>query len=287
MPSVPEVPSAPQMPSVPEVGAGHRVRSVLRIGIGTGVVVLGLLISHWTATSDPRPGPAQAAAVPVSRQVGADVAGNGRPVVIRYSGHMVRRCEAVGLYARNPSGQAQLRRELHAAARTLGLTVTDLAADVLSPATLERAAPDVVACLPEGAGPSVAHRLLAARLVGADHSTAESVLVHAVTFTVRPVHTTAISLAAAVDREGILSDTLGRYDVDRSSTARLVIRYIGPLVSDSEIDGVRAAIARRAGTSSAAVRVTALSTAWPAIDPATEPPPAPATQTAPPPQHHH
>jgi hypothetical protein len=251
------------------------------------VVVLGVAISHWTAT---QPGPdatSASAAVAISRQIGTSVAGNDRPVVTKYDGLMIRRCDAVGLYANNVGNATNLRRQLHAAAGALGLTLTDLSADVLSAATLEKQSPDVVACLPPGASPAMTERLLATRRTGEDHHAAESVLVHELKFTIRPVHTTATLLAAAVDREGILSDTLGGYAVDTKDAAgQLVISYTGPLLSDTEVDGVRDAIARQGGTTPANVSVTPLSAAGQGIDLATEAPAAPASAPTASPQHH-
>jgi hypothetical protein len=224
---------------------------------------------------------------PISQVVGDNVAGNDRPTVIRYGGLMIRRCEAIALYATKAGGGERLRQELHAAARARGIAVIDLTAGVLSPATLQSQAPDVVACLPPSTSAATAQRLSAGRLSGEGHHTEESVLIHQLVFSLRPVHTTAKRLAAAIAREGILTDTLGNYraTVDKS-TQRLTITYTGQLLSDTEIDGVRDAIARRDHGVGADISVTPLSTAGPAIDLSTEPLPAPATEPTVPHQHH-
>jgi hypothetical protein len=256
--------------------------------IAVGGLILGALVAHLAGAgallgSPDRPN----GAVPISQEVGDSVAGNGRPTVITYGGLMIRRCQAVLLYEKVVGSAETLRRELHAAAKLDGLSLTDLPADVLSPATLERPAPEVVACLQSADGAPAARRLLAARLPGVRLRGTESVLVHSLTFSLRPAHLTPQRLAAAIDRDGILTDTLGTYGLRVADpSGRLMVSYTGPLLSDREIDEVRAAIARPDQASSALVGVAPASTAGPPIDLATEPPPAQAVEVQPSERHH-
>lgn len=273
---------------MPQAADARRARWFRLARIAAGGLLIGALVTYLAGARAPR-GTVETpnGAVPLSQQVGDSVAGNGRPTVISYGGLMIRRCQAVLLYERVVGSAEALRRELHAAAKVTGLSLTDLPADVLSPATLERAAPEVVACLPPSGGAPAARRLLAARLPGALQRGTESVLVHSLTFSIRPAHLTPRGLAAAIDRDGILTDTLGTYAVRVAGpSGRLVVSYTGPLLSDREIDAVRAAIASPDRTSADLVGVAPASTAGPPIDLATEPPPAQVVEVQPP-EHQH
>jgi hypothetical protein len=241
------------------------------LGVALSVTAAAaLLLGVWR---NPAPDPVPAAAPVI--QVGEG--GNGRPVV-SYDGLMVRRCTAVAVYPAVPGSAPAVRRALRAAGARAGLALVDVPPDVLSPATLQRQVPEVVDCVPPGTDTA---RLLARPLPGEDHHLVESVLVHDLAFTVRPTGRTPAALAAALDREGILADSLGRYDV-RVAGPALRILYTGLLLGDDEVTTVRAAIARWSG--GAAVTVGPRSPTGPGVRLADEPPPAPALPDD---AHHH
>lgn len=215
-----------------------------------------LVFGAWRApASDP---------VPLAPAVAGNEIGNERPAVISYDGPMIRRCTAIAVFPRTrgtgPAIQAALR------ARS-SVALTELPPGVLSAATLEQEVPEVVDCVPYAADPG---RLLATPLPGEDHHRVESVLVHDLVFTVTPHARTPAATAVALDREGILADSLGRYQV-RIAGSALRILYTGPLLGDDEIATVRTGIARQSGTTT--VTVTPRSPTGPGVIIADEPPP--------------
>jgi hypothetical protein len=220
-------------------------------------------------------------------QVGGSAVGNARPLVT-YDGLMVRRCQAVAVYPAVRGSAATLRSALHAVAKAAGSPLRDLPADVLSAATLEVAVPDVVACLPAGQGAADAERLLAVALPGADHQAAEPVLVHDLAFSVHPRSSNVGVLSDALDREGVLADALGSYELAGSGpTGDLVVGYTGPLLSDGEIELLREAIARPAGTTAAEVGVRPRSVEGVGVELSQEPAAAEVTRTRAPTGHLH
>ncbi len=238
-----------------------------------------LVAGYATGTGSPVP--------PGSGPVGSSAVGNGRPLVT-HDGLMVRRCQAVAIYPAARGSGAAVRRALHAEAAAADLALRDLPADVLAAATLEAGVPEVVACLPADRGPADADRLLAVTLPGADHRAAEPVLIHDLAFAVHPRSSTVAVLADALDREGILADALGAYQLDGSGPGGdLVVGYTGPLLSDSEIDSLREAIARPAGTTAAEVRVGPRSVEGVGVELSQEPAAAEVNRTAAPPGHLH
>jgi hypothetical protein len=239
------------------------------LGVVVAAAAVGaLVLGAWRA-------PAPDVVAPAVPAVSGSELGNGRPAVISYDGLMVRRCTAVAVFG----GAAGIRRSLQVSARRAGFALVDLPPDVLSPVTLQKQVPEVVECLPAGASSADAARLLAPV---SEHHLVESVLVHDLTFSVRPARPPA-AVAAALDREGILADSLGRYQV-RVDGPALRILYTGLLLGDDEIGTVQAAIARQAGTTPDAVSVGPRSPTGTGVILADEPaPPAPLPETA---DHH-
>jgi hypothetical protein len=259
-----------------------RLSPMGRLGVAVSVAAAAALaVGTW---QPPGAGPGQSpGAGPQPRPVAAGgELGNGRPAV-SHDGLMVRRCTAVAVYPAVPGGGGPVRRALRAAASRAGLTLVDLPPDVLSPRTLRRQVPEVVDCLPPAATPGDATRLLSRPLAGAGRHLVETVLVHDLAFTVRPAGRSPAAVTAALDREGILADSLGRYRV-RTVGPELRILYTGLLLGDDEVGTVRAAIARPAGTDPAAVAVGPRSTAGTGVRLADEPSPADPGPEA---THHH
>jgi hypothetical protein len=85
----------------------------------------------------------------------------------------------------------------------------------------------------------------------------QPVLVHDVTFAVIPAPgITPAAAAATEDREGILTDVLGRYrtTVQRSG---VTVRYFGAILSDVSVSSVRSAMGRAAGVPADQVQISA------------------------------
>jgi hypothetical protein len=250
--------------------SAHGVRVAAWAVVGTAAAGSFLLGTGSAATPSAFSAPLDGASV-----------GNARPAVSVYDGQLVRRCEAVAVWADDPSGIDALRRELHAQAEESQVRLLDLPAGVVAPATLAVGIPDVVACLPWDVEPDRVSQLLPRPLPGQLRTAQESVLVHDLVLGVRP--TTGISDAiAALDQEGMLADLLGEYAVDGSGPAgELTVRYTGPLLSDAEVEAVRAAIGRAAGTTAAAVAVGPGPAPGPGIELPAEPEPADPETTGP------
>ncbi len=240
-------------------------------------VAAAALVLHGRG-SDPRSGLVAVASA-------AGEIGNGRPAITRYDGLMVRRCTALAVYL-GPGGNADtVRTALHTAADQAALPLIDLPPGVLSPATLEVQVPEVVGCLPAGATVADAGRVLPGLLPGEAHGSVETVLVHDLRFDVRTGAVAPYDVARALDREGVLADVLGRFDVDLPAAGLVRVHYTGPLLADDEVEVVRAALARGADIPVSAVTVAPGDPRGPGVDLRHEPTaPAPTVQTPP---HHH
>jgi hypothetical protein len=160
---------------------------------------------------------------------------------------MVRRRVAIAVHPAAGADNTLIGRRLRAAADAEGLgPLTDATFAVFSAELLKYLVPEIVVVLPEGASLQDAERLMK------DHSNPgvafyllESVLVHDLTFAVMSTAVPSGEIRARVDREGVLSDSLGRYTTE-VQTSGLVIRYFGALLSDGQVLAVRGSIARAA-----------------------------------------
>ena len=243
-------------------------------------------------------GPTSSASAPSASVVAADAAhaadadmGNGRPLVT-HDGLMVRRRVVIAILPAPGADVAALRHELGRAAAGRHTSVSDISPSVLDPADQEALQPDLTLVLPAGATPADAKNVVAP--VGASRSTlpgvqdyeVASVLVHDLRFTVRASDPPA--LAAAIAREGILTDALGSYSTSGSG-GTLEITYTGPLLSDALVEVVRGGIARGEGVASSSVTVGPRSTTGVGVTLAEEPAPAPVVDevAAPARQGHH
>ncbi len=207
------------------------------------------------------------APVAFAAPVSGGTVGDGRPAVGPYDGLLVRRCEAVALWAADEAARSVLPTALRRAAAAEGLPLLDLPVDVVSATTLASGIPDVVGCLPPGVA-------LAAPVAGAGRVGHEPVLLHDLVLAVRPAGTTA-EAAAALDREGVLADLFGQYRIDAGSSAELLVHYVGPLLGAAQVDASRAAVARATGTSPADVEVRPGLPDGPGVTLAQEPEPVP------------
>ena len=257
--------------------APPRRLSWTRLAGALPALAAGTLLWGWTHGPQPD---AATAVRPVSE------AGNSRPLVLRYDGLMVRRCEAVTVTVAPGADARAVRVLLHAAGDRAGLPLLDLSPGVLPAASLDVTVPDIVACLPQSASAADADLLLPQPLPGEQRHSVQAVLVHDLAFAVRPERGTPADAASAIDREGSLADTLGHYDVVSGTAGELQVLYTGQLLGDDEVDSVRAAVARAADMPVPSVTVLPRSPLGTGVDLRTEPVPASDAATAPAVHHH-
>ncbi|OFI37362.1 hypothetical protein BIU82_09860 [Arthrobacter sp. SW1] len=243
-----------------------------------GLVLAFLLAACTPAGKDPAaPGPVPEGgiATPAGAAVAAADLGNGRPSV-GYDGPMVRRRLVIAVHPAEGADIAALRRTLMAAGSLRSLALEAIQPTVLEQAVLDHLVPELIVALPESTTRAAAEALADAAFTrggatpGVEHVHVQQVLVHELRFTVRSAEPEA--LAAAIDREGILSDALGNYGKDVARDG-LAIDYTGPLLSDAMVESVRHGIARQAHVPDSAVAVSPR-TAGGGVDMSTEPLPA-------------
>jgi hypothetical protein len=262
-----------------------------RAATAVAVLLLIFTLAGWTGVGGRVRDTGTSRQLPVAvvgNQTGSDI-GNGRPQVT-YDGLMVRRRTVIALRDRSGLESAALLRDLQRAANRRHTTLSTISASVLDPVVLERLAPDLVLALPAGTTSADAADLVDSPLEDgrrladrAPRYDIARVLVHDLRFTVPSARPAA--LAAAITREGILSDALGNYRTTLGNH-RLAIGYTGPLLSDHLVQSVRDAIARPAGVAPAAVTVSPRSATGVGVDMTREPVPAPAVIAAAPGHRH-
>ena len=247
-----------------------------------------LLVLAMSACTGGTPAPAPPSAVPVptgapaSLETGTDV-GNGRPTV-SHDGLMVRRREVIAIHPAAGAEPGAPRARLQQTAAASGVVLSVIAPDVLEPAILEHLAPELILALPAGSTGKDAEKL--AELAfgpegsypGVEHVHVASVLVHDLQFSVAAADPAA--LAAAIAKEGILSDALGNYGTILDKGA-LKVTYTGPLLSDALVESVRNGIARGAGVEPADVALAPRSARGEGVDLSLEPEPVPEPEPSP------
>jgi hypothetical protein len=184
-------------------------------------------------------------ATPVLRSVNDDA--GDHLATTTYDGPMVRRRTAIGVRPVAGADRDLIGRQLRAAAAQEKLgPLSEATFAVFSAELLRYLVPEIVVVLPEGA------TLEDAEILMKDHSyptvafyLAESVVVHDLTFAVISNGVPAGEVRDGVDREGVLSDSLGHYTVD-AQNAGLTVKYFGALLSDGQILAVRESMARSA-----------------------------------------
>lgn len=215
-----------------------------------GVIGAVALLSPATLRSEPpRPVPSVRPAV--------DDSGDWRDTTV--DDPLVRRRTAIALDPVRWADREQLRRRLAAAATAERLgPLTEATFAVFSPELLTYLVPEMVVVLPHGASPRDADLLMTKhRHPSVAFHLVASVLVHHLTFAVTPVAVSAAQVEDRIDREGVLSASLGRYDL-ATRGARLTVRYLGAVLSTGQLLAVRASMARAANVAVDQVRVEPL-----------------------------
>lgn len=239
-------------------------------------VLLSLALGGCTAGTQaaPSPPPSSAAAnIGVSAEVGQDL-GNGRPTVT-HDGLMVRRRVVIAVHPGENADLGAIRKKLDAAAASRATPLSAIAPGVLEPALLQHIVPELMVVLPASATLEDARGLVdqasgdGADNLGVEHFHVIPVLVHDLRFSLSASNPTALS--AAIDREGILTDTLGNYDT-AVKAGELDISYTGPLLGDELVETVRSGIARQAHIAASGVAVSPRSGDGAGVDMAKEPP---------------
>jgi hypothetical protein len=206
-----------------------------------GVASLAVLAgSTWVAGgSDPAP-------AALRSHIVSDDAGDGRATTT-YDGPMVRRRVAVAVHPVEGADRDLLRKELRRSAdgEHLG-PLTDATFAVFSQELLKYLVPEVVVVLPEGASVADGEILMKDHTYpGVAFYLVEPVLVHDLAFAVLPEDVPVAEVRARIDREGVLTDSLGKYATALQRRG-LVVSYFGALLSDGQVMAVRQSISRAA-----------------------------------------
>lgn len=196
----------------------------------------------------------QPATTAIARPVDDDA--GDRRATTTYDGPLVRRRTAIAVHPVRWADREAVGRQLRAAAAAERMgPLADATFAVFSPELLKYLVPEIVVVLPERASPHDAETLMRAhRHPAVAFHLVESVLVHDLTFAVRPRGVPAGQMQERIDREGVLSATLGRYDL-ATAPAGVTVRYFGALLSDGQVLAVRESLARAANVPRAQVLV--------------------------------
>ena len=255
------------------------IRVTRLLGTAAVIALMTAGCASLGGASDRAPSAPSAPSV-VSGEDGKDV-GNDRPEVSN-DGLMVRRQVVVAVHTKPDAELAAVREGLDDAAGKRHLVLTDTVPDVLDAAFLERVVPELIVAIGSGSTRADAAGLVdsLARAEGeqalaVDDYYVASVLVHDLKFSIPTADPPA--LLQAIEREGIVSDALGKYE-GIADDGRIDIGYTGPLLSDDLVQSVRAGIARAAAADPSRVSVTARSTGGVGVDMAVEPPAVPVTE---------
>jgi hypothetical protein len=219
-------------------------------------VVLALLCV-WAVVRADLFRPSGSPAVTPAAQISDDDAGD-KQATTSYDGPMVRRRVAIALHVAKGTDQARVKRELNrAAAKEKVGPLQDATFAVFSADMLNYLVPEMTMVLPEGTTTEDGEVLMRDHtFTGVTFYLVQNVLVHDLTFAVIPHGVTPEQTQATEDAEGVLSDSLNHYTTALQRSG-LTVRYFGAIVSDSEVQAVREAMARAAGVTPAQVAVEA------------------------------
>jgi hypothetical protein len=256
-----------------------RFRRPLRITVvGVAVALGAITVFSVRPLHSSSPDTVVTAATPIVTQISNDDAGD-ELATTTYKGPMIRYRVAIAVHVLDNTNTGLDTKLTHtkqqmianAPAEQIG-ALTEANFAVFSPTLLNYLVPNLTMVLPEGATLQDGERLMR------NHSYpyvgfyfVDSVQVHDIAFTVSTPHPRQTS--AYVDREGVLTDSLGKYTTTMQPHS-VTFSYFGAVLSDSQILSDRAAVARAAAVSSNAVTV------YPVIRTSSVP-------ITPTPQHHH
>ena len=257
------------------VHASRPVPAVVLLALLSSGLLGCALLSGCTAGASAQTSGAPASANVLASEESAGDIGNGRPTV-SYDGPMVQRRVVLAVKTATDAAAPAMRFRLEERAHSAGVTLTDISPDVLPAGVLEQAVPQLTLLLPTEVSEGDARALVADATVS--DSPAEyfvlTVLVHDLVFAVAAADPPTV--AAAIAREGILSDALGNYETELGADI-VGVTYLGTLLGDEVVDSVRDAMARPAGTTPMRVSVEAGTPGAPGVDVAAEPIPKPVT----------
>jgi hypothetical protein len=220
-------------------------------------VVIALLCGWAIARADLFDPSGSPAAVEPVAQVSDNDAGD-QQATTSYDGPMVRQRVAIALHLAKGTDQGRVQREMRraAAAEKVG-PLSGATFAVFSEDMLNYLVPEMTVVLPEGAGTEDGEVLMRDHaFTGVSFYLVQNVLVHDLTFAVIPHGVSSEQVQAKEDAEGVLDDSLNHYTttVQRSG---VIVRYLGAVISDRQIQAVREAMARAAGVTPAQVAVEA------------------------------
>lgn len=230
-------------------------RTNLWLVLSGPLALLCLLTAAWAGGwLDERP-----AVQPVAT-VATDDAGDGYATTT-FDGPMVRRRAAIAIHPVAGADEALIARQLAAAAKAEKVgPLTEATFAVFSEEMLQYLVPELTFVLPEGVSVQDAEVVMRDhRFTGVSFHLVQQVLVHDLTFAVVPAAgVLPAAVKAALDREGILADSLNRH-VTQVQPAGVTVRYFGALLSDSQLLAVREAMGRAAQVPADRVAVEATS----------------------------
>lgn len=221
-----------------------------------GLVVLVIAFMLLTEACQQKQTPPTIADTTTAQQISANDAGDG-PIVSSYDGPMIRYRVAVAVHVLDNAQavHARVSRQMAAAAPAERIgTLTESSFSVFSSELLSYLVPNLTMVLPENSTLEDGERLMRNHhYPDVGFYLVEQVRMHDIAFTVYSANPRQVS--TDVDREGVLTDSLGKYKttVNPYST---VFSYFGPVLSDSQILADRESIARAVGVNVSKVIVT-------------------------------
>jgi hypothetical protein len=221
-------------------------------------VVLALVCGWTLAKAGAFSSPEAPATKPVA-EVKKDDAGDDQATTT-FDGPMVRQRAAIAVHVTGTADRALIARQMRAAATKQKIAgLTDATFAVFSKEMLDYLVPEMTLVLPEGANTYDGEVLMRDHAFpGVSYYLVRNVLVHDLTFAVIPNGVTPEKAVATEDAEGVLADSLGRYTTAVQQSG-LTVKYFGAILSDGEIQVVRAAMARAANVQPDQVAVAASS----------------------------
>jgi hypothetical protein len=231
------------------------LRRLLRIAVVAAAVILTVITVFSVhplrnTVSNTIVAVAPVAATPISNNDAGD-----ELAVTTYNGPMVRYRVAVAVHLLAGTDVGRVKRQMSAAAPAERIgTLTESTFAVFSPELLNYLVPELTIVLPENSTLADGERLMRNHSYpGVGYYLVDSVQVHNITFTV--FSSTPHVVHAQVDKEGVLTDSLGKYATTETASS-VSFRYFGAVLSDSQVLSDRESIARAAGVDVSKVMIS-------------------------------